>query len=265
MRPRERQWPPTGGISMKNCPIAAFLERYYALILVLALPAPLWLAKLVHPESDRLSALHDGMIWTAVLFGGWFLVRKLPRYQIRGVWRPPTRAESRLYLRLLLGFLIVDFGSKALFFRWDRAAKVEIVPNFGLHSVFHVTGFESFHIYLLLYFAYLYLLAPWYFRFTNRAYDRAWVVSSTCALGGAVALVSEKLLFGGVHNSFYFAGPLMWLCPPCASPRFISYAWTPADFFVHAAILPLFVLMASYFDPARRLIPRALGSSAAAG
>jgi len=65
-------------------------------------------------------------------------------------------------------------------------------------------------------------------------------------LGGALALTVERLIFGGVHNSFYFAGPLMWLCPPCASPAFSSYAWTPADFYVHAAIFPIIILMLSY-------------------
>ena len=58
-------------------------------------------------------------------------------------------------------------------------------------------------------------------------------------------------MFGGVQNSFYFAGPLMWLCPPCASPYFASYAWTPADFFVHAVIMPLLILFASYLIPLR--------------
>lgn len=236
--------------------MAAFLDRYYALILVLALPAPLWLGSVLHPQGAGLAKLQDGFIWTAILVAGWIVVRKIPRYRIRGVWRNPTRAESTLYIRLLLTVLIIDFASKALFFRWHRPEKIEIFHNFGLHSVFHAAEFESFHIYLLIYFGFLFLLAPWYFRFTNKAHDRVWLVSSSTALGGALALVSERLIFGGVHNSFYFAGPLMWLCPPCASPRFISYAWTPADFFVHAAIIPILVLLASYFDPTRKLIYR---------
>jgi hypothetical protein len=70
-------------------------------------------------------------------------------------------------------------------------------------------------------------------------------------LGGAIALLGERLVFGGVHNSFYFAGWLMWLCPPCASPRFASYAWTPADFFVHAAVMPAIILLVSYLVPVR--------------
>lgn len=229
----------------------AFLDRYYGLILVLTLPAPLWLHAILHPQRISLPALQDGIIWTMLLFTGWIVVRKIPRYQIRGVWRRPTKDESKRYLRLLIAVLIIDFGSKLLFFRWDRPEQVEIFKNFGLHSVFHATEFESFHIYLLLYFGYLFLLAPWYFRFANRAYDRVWMASCAFALGGAIALVSERLIFGGVHNSFYFAGPLMWICPTCASPRFASYSWTPADFFVHAAILPVLVLLASYFNPER--------------
>jgi lipoprotein signal peptidase len=237
--------------------MVAFLDRYYGFILALALPAPLWLGALWRPQTVGLSALHDGLVWTAMLLCGWLVVRKIPRYQIRGVWRRPTREESNRYLRLLLAVLIIDFGSKALFFRWDRPQQVEIFKNFGLHSVFHATEFENFHVYLLLYFGYLFVLAPWYFRFANPAHDRVWTFSCASAMGGALALVGERLFFGGVHNSFYFAGSLMWICPPCASPRFISYAWTPADFFVHAAFLPFIILIASYFNPRNRFHPAA--------
>ena len=200
-----------------------------------------------------------------ILLTGWIVVRKFPRYRIRGDWRPPTGAESRRYHRFLLAVLIIDFGSKALFFRWDRPHRVEIFKNFGFHSVFHATEFETFHIYLLIYFVYLFFLAPRYFRFANPAYDRIWAISSASAMGGAIALVSERLVFGGVHNSFYFAGPLMWICPPCASARFISYAWTPADFFVHAAFLPFLVLIASYFNPRRNPVETAPQTSITAG
>jgi hypothetical protein len=229
--------------------MTAFLDRFYGLILVLALPVPLWLGVVLSPAALRLSALRDAIVWCAILLTGWLIVKKLPRYHVRGAWRSPTKQESRSYLRLLLAILIIDYGSKALFFRWDRPGQIEIFKNFGLHSVFHVTAFETFHIFLLLYFGYLFWLGPWYFRFTNRTLDRIWMISSIFALGGAVALVSEKMLSGGVRNSFYFAGPLMWICPPCASPRFSSYAWTPADLFVHAAIMPFFVLLASYYAP----------------
>lgn len=227
-----------------------FFDRYYSLILVLALPAPLWFAEVLNPRTLRLSALHDGIIWSGILLAGWFLVRKIPRYYIRGVWCSPTKRESNLYFRLLLAVLIIDFGSKALFFRWDRPQKVAVFNNFGLHSVFHPTQFESFHVLLMLYFFYLFLMGPLFFRYSNRSLDRVWIASCATALGGTVALVTERFLFDGVHNSFYFAGPLMWLCPPCASPRAISYAWTPADFFWHAAIVPFFLLIVSYFAPA---------------
>jgi hypothetical protein len=30
----------------------------------------------------------------------------------------------------------------------------------------------------------------------------------------------------------------------------VSYAWTPADFFWHAAIVPIFLPIAAYFAPA---------------
>ena len=236
--------------------MAAFLDRYYALMLALALPAPLWLGAILNPGPLGLSALNDAIVWSGILLAGWLLVRSIPRYSVRGAWRSPTTRKFRLYTRIVLAVLIVDFGSKALFFRWDRPQMIEIFKNFGLHSVFHVSEFEFFHVCLLLYFAYLYLLGPLFFRFTNATFDRIWLVSCSFALGGAVALFSERLLFGGVHNSFYFAGPLMWLCPPCASPRFMSYAWTPADFFVHAAFMPIFILIASYFVPAQSPIIR---------
>jgi hypothetical protein len=154
-------------------------------------------------------------------------------------------------MRLLLAALLVDFGSKALFFRWDQPQQVELFTNFGLHSVFHETTFEMFHLVLLMYFSYLFVVGALFFRFSNKHLDRVWLVSCPFALGGAIALVGERFMFGGVHNSFYFAGWMMWLCPPCASPRFASYAWTPADFFVHAAIMPIIVLVVSYLVPVR--------------
>ena len=218
--------------------MTALLDRYYALILVLALPAPLWVNAAQSP-----AALRDAVVWCAVLLSGWLIVKKLPRYQVRGAWRSPTKQESSRYLKFLLAILIFDYGSKALFFRWDRPQRVEIFQNFGLYSIFHVTGFESFHIYLLLYFTYLFLLGPWYFRFTNPIHDRIWAMSCATALGGAIALVSERWLFGGVHDSFYFAG------------RLLLYVWTPADFFVHAGVVPFIVLLASYAQPARQPSP----------
>jgi lipoprotein signal peptidase len=156
-----------------------------------------------------------------------------------------------LYLRLVIAVLLIDFGSKAFFFRWDRSHQVELFKNFGLHSVFHETAFEPFHVVLLFYFLYVFLLGALFFRFSNQHLDRVWRVSGTFALGGAIALFGERLMFGGVHNSFFFAGPLMWICPPCASPRFASYAWTPADLFVHAAFMPVIVLLVSYLVPRR--------------
>jgi hypothetical protein len=193
------------------------------------------------------TALQDGVVWSAVLLAGWILVRKFPRYHIRGTWRRPTRQDASLFFRLLLAVLIIDFGSKALFFRWDRPQQVELFKNFGLHSVFHPTQFDSFHVYLMVYFFYMFVVARLYFRFSNRTLDRIWIACCAAGLGGTTALVLERLLFDGVHNSFYFAGSLMWLCPPCMSPIAGSYAWTPADFFWHAAFLPLFLLLASYF------------------
>jgi lipoprotein signal peptidase len=230
--------------------VIACLNRYYAVGLVLALLVPFWLIAL---SSDAGSGpgRRDALIWTGVLLGGWLLVSRSRRYEIRGCWRGPTHKEVKLYIRLLLGVLLVDFGSKALFFRWDRPQKVELLPNFGLHSVFHETGFETFHVVLLLYFSYLFLVGALFFRFSNTHLDRVWLISSPFALGGAIALVGERLMFGGVHNSFYLAGWLMWLCPPCASPHFISYSWTPADFFVHAAVMPGIILLVSYLVPVR--------------
>jgi len=231
--------------------MAAFLHKYFSLLLVLSLLAPLWLGVVSAPAAELPGALHTATVWSGILLGGWTVLRFIRRYHVRGIWRSPTRQESSLYMRLLLAVLLVDFGSKALFFRWDRPEQVEIFPNFGLHSVFHVTQFETFHIYLILYFAYGFLLGPLFFRFANPALDRLWLGSAPFALGGALALSFERYLFGGVHNSFYVAGPLMWICPPCASPAFSSYAWTPADFFVHAAILPFFILLLSYFPSTR--------------
>ena len=235
----------------------AFLNRYYAFGLIVALLAPLWLFTVTSEAPSDSSALHDALIWTAVLLGCWLLIAKRRGFEVRGGWRAPTQKEANLYFRLLIGVLLVDFGSKALFFHWDRPYKVEVFKNFGLHSVFHATAFEPFHVILLLYFSYVFLIGALFFRFSNKHLDRVWLVSCTFALGGAVALFSERLMFGGVHNSFFFAGPLMWICPPCASPHFDSYAWTPADFFVHAAFMPLVILLVSYFVPARAQVDAA--------
>jgi len=223
--------------------MTALLDRYYALILVLALPAPLWLGVAQSPAPLRLSALHDALVWCAILLIGWLIVRKLPRYQVRGAWRSPTKQESRRYLRWLLAVLLIDFGSKALFFRWENPQRIEIFKDFGIYSMFHLTPFESFHVFLLLYFVYLFLLGPWYFRFTNPIHDRIWVMSCATAMGGVIALTSERWLFGGVHDSFYFTG------------RSLLYVWTPADFFVHAGVVPFIVLLASYAGPARQASP----------
>lgn len=230
--------------------MAALLDRYYATTLVLALLAPLWLDVVANLGAERSTALHDALVWSGVLIGLLSLT-KISRYQIRGHWRSPSKRESNLYLRMLLALLLIDFGSKALFFHWDRPGQVEIFKNFGLHSVFHVTPFESFHIGLLFYCLFIFLLGPWFFRFSNKHLDRVWLISSAITLGGVIPLVTERFLFGGVHDSFYFAGPLMYLCPTCASPHFASYAWTPADFFVHAGVVPLIVMMVSYLAPAR--------------
>lgn len=232
--------------------LTLLLERYYALTFVVALLAPLWLAVFRHANPPVATELNDALVWSAILFGFWYATRTLTRYGVRGSWRSPTRKEIKLYFRVLLGVLLVDFGSKAFFFRYDRPHPVEIFKNFGLHSVFHETAFEPFHFYLSLYFLYLFLLGPLFFRFSNKTLDRVWLISSPLALGGAVALFSERLMFSGVHDSFYFAGPLMSLCPTCASPYYSLYVWTPADFFVHATIMPVIILVVSYLVPARR-------------
>jgi hypothetical protein len=239
---------------MRNaaCPLAmiGYLQRYFSLVLMLSLVAPLWLSGAFDNAGSFQERFHDALIWSVVLLALWLLITKRRGFMINGLWRKPAPREGKLYARLLLGVLLIDFGSKALFFRWDRPHQVEVIKNFGLHSVFHETAFEPFHLIALIYFLYWFLLGGLFFRFANAALDRLWIVSCTFALGGATALFGERFIFGGVHNSFYFAGPLMWICPPCASPRFSSYAWTPADLFVHAAFVPLVIILASYLAPA---------------
>ena len=229
----------------------ASLTRYYAFILTLSLVIPLWVAALFSDAAVFEQRLRDALVWTIVLLCAWFLIAKRRGFQVKGIWRHPSLGEAKLYRRLLLSVLLIDVGAQAFLFRAERPQKIEIFKNFGLHSVFHPGEFEPFHFVLLIYFLYLFFIGALFFRFTNKHLDRIWLVSGTFALGGALALFGARLLFGGVHNTFYFAGPLMWICPPCASPSFISYAWTPADFFVHAAFLPIVVLIVSYFVPPR--------------
>ena len=229
----------------------AYLQSYYSFVLVLLLVAPLWLTGALAEAGSLEDRFKDALIWSGVLLAFWLLIRLRRSYEVNGVWRKPAPFESKLYIRALLAVLLIDVGSKALFFRWDRPQQVELIKNFGLHSVFHETAFEPFHFFLLLYFIYVFFLGGWFFRFANVVLDRIWILCSTFALGGAIALFGERAIFGGVHNSFYFAGPLMWICPTCASPRFSSYAWTPADLFVHAAFTPFLILMISYLAPAK--------------
>jgi len=231
--------------------VTRFFEKYYTFSLIVALVAPLWLGAILDHGAAG-DPIKDALIWTGTLLGCWSLSLRFPAFRLRGNWRKPTDGELKFYLRLLLGVLVLDFGSKALFFRSDRPERVEIFKNFGLHSVFHATEFESFHLILLLYFLYLFFLGALHFRFSRKFLDHIWLVSCASALGGATALFGERYLFGGVHDSFYFAGPLMWICPPCASTRFSSYAWTPADLFVHAAFMPMIILIVSYLIPRAR-------------
>jgi lipoprotein signal peptidase len=223
-----------------------YLQRYFSFVLVLSLVAPLWMIGAFSDSASLQDRFRDALVWSGVLIAFWLLIRLRRGYQVNGTWRRPAPFELKLYLRTLLAVLLIDFGSKALFFRWDRPHPIELIKNFGLHSVFHETAFEPFHFVLLLYFLYLFFFGGLFFRFSNARVDRVWIVSCTFALGGAIALFGERFVFGGVHNSFYVAGPLMWICPPCASPRFSSYAWTPADLFVHAAFMPPVILLASY-------------------
>jgi hypothetical protein len=228
-----------------------FLQRYFSFVLILSLVAPLWLAAAYQDAPSFQERFRDALIWSAVLLGLWILITQRRGFHVKGAWRRPERHEVKIYMRLLLAALLIDFGSKALFFRWDRPHQVELIKNFGLHSVFHETAFEPFHLVFLIYLGYLFVLGGLFFRFHNPVIDRVWLGSCTFALGGGLALFGERYLFGGVHNSFYFAGALMWICPPCASPHFSSYAWTPADLFVHAAFMPLIVLIVSYCVPSR--------------
>lgn len=228
-----------------------YLNRYYSLLLMLLLVTPLWLAGLFANADSFHHRFKDALIWSGLLFGFWLLITKLRGYHVNGTWRRPKPFELKLYLRMLLAVLLIDVGSKALFFEWNRPGQVEIIKNFGLHSVFHETPFEPFHFFLSIYFVYVFFVGGLFFRFANVVLDRIWIVCCTFALGGALALFGERAIFGGVHNSFYFAGPLMWICPTCASPRFSSYAWTPADLFVHAAFFPALILLMSYAVPAR--------------
>ncbi|HEX9264851.1 MAG TPA: hypothetical protein VF977_10805, partial [Candidatus Binatia bacterium] len=76
-----------------------YFKKYYAIALVLALVAPLWLRVV---SDNRAGQMKDALIWTGVLLGYWLLVTKHPGFRLRGTWRKPTPAEAKLYIRLLL-------------------------------------------------------------------------------------------------------------------------------------------------------------------
>ena len=46
-----------------------FFKKYYAIGLVLALMAPLWLGAFSSATDFSFDAMHDALIWTALLLG----------------------------------------------------------------------------------------------------------------------------------------------------------------------------------------------------
>jgi len=53
--------------------VSEFFKKYYALGLVLALMAPLWLGAFSSAADSSFDAMHDVLIWTAALFGCWWI------------------------------------------------------------------------------------------------------------------------------------------------------------------------------------------------
>jgi hypothetical protein len=226
-----------------------YLNRYFAVTLALSLTAPFWLVGLADSSLSLRDTFRDAGFVTTVMSGGLWLIKKRRGYQVRGTWRYPTKLEAIIYGAVLISVLLIDFGSKLLFFDKERMARVEVFRDFGLQSYFHETSFEPFHLYILLYFLFLFLVGALHFRFTVKTLDCFWLISAAAALGGGLALVSERLVFGGVHDTFYLSGSLRWLCPPCGAAHPGGFIWTPADFFVHAAAIPILIFFLSYFVP----------------
>ncbi len=229
-----------------------YLSRYFAATFAFSLALPFWIFGLADGALPLRESLRDAGLVTVVLLGGLWLIKQRRGYEVRGTWRYPTKRETGIYSAVLLSVLLIDFGSKLLFFRADRVNRVEVFKDFGLQSLFHETAFEPFHFYLLLYYLFLFLVGAMYFRFTAKSLDRLWLISAACALGGALALFGERFVFGGVHDSFYLSGTLRWLCPPCGAAYPGGFVWTPADFFVHATAIPFLIFFLSYFFGAGR-------------
>jgi hypothetical protein len=76
--------------------VIEFFKKYYAIGLVLALVAPLWLGAAASDGANRVQALRDALIWTGVLLGCWLL----PRHPIF-----PSEEHGENRLREKLSFI----------------------------------------------------------------------------------------------------------------------------------------------------------------
>ncbi len=235
--------------------MATFLHRYFSLVLVLSLVVPLWLSVFTRSGPQRATALHTSLVWS-----GYTTCRL-----VGSPLHPPLPCTR---------CLAQSNSGRNRHFTFDCCWPCCFSISAPKHCFFAGIGRNKSRFSRILDFTQCFMqpsLKPFMFICCSISpigfcsdhcfsaspiplWTGSGLVRRPFALAGALALSFERLIFGGVHNSFYFAGPLMWLCPPCASPAFSSYAWTPADFFVHAAILPIIVLLMSYYPTTSRKI-----------
>ena len=226
------------------------LNRYFAFMLVIAFVLPLWLSAFAAAPVNW-TAVGESTFATITLLGFAFLVKIRPGFNVRGHWRSPHKDEWKAFAGSSLLVLVVDYGSKVLFFEKDQAARVEIFRNFGLQSAFHENKFELPNLYPVLLTVLLCFIGALFFRYSVKLLDRIWLISAACTLGATVAISLERIVFGGVHDSFYLSGSPIWVCPNCALKFPSGFAWTPSDFFLNAAAVPVGIFVISYFWPVR--------------
>ena len=77
-----------------------FFKKYYAIGLVLALVAPLWLGAFSSAADSSFDAMHDALILAAVLLGCWWITQLLLLRRTAHVDLPASRLAAFLELRL---------------------------------------------------------------------------------------------------------------------------------------------------------------------
>ena len=124
-----------------------FFKKYYAIGLVVlgARGAALARRHPVSAQTTRFSALRDALIWTGVLLSCWLQLTRHPVFP-SGNMAKTDCGETKLYTRLLLECNNCRLRSKRYSSAGISRIMVQVVKNFGLHSVYHADSLEAFSL-----------------------------------------------------------------------------------------------------------------------